>query len=32
VLGYKFLRFSEEEVLRDIEGVRMRIVHALDCL
>ena len=32
VLGYKLLRFSEEEVLRDIEGVRMRIVHALDCL
>ena len=31
-LGYKLLRLSEEEVLRDIDGVRMKILHALDCL
>ena len=31
-LGYKILRLSEEEVLRDIDGVRMKILHALDCL
>jgi very-short-patch-repair endonuclease len=31
-LGYKLLRLSEEEVLRDIDGVTMKILHALDCL
>jgi len=31
-LGYMLLRFSEEEVLRDIESVKMRIAHALNCL